>query len=114
MFMNDYDLECARRTFTQQSCPNLLGLVYMVEHLAEYADANSDGWAYWAAPRNAAKRAMEAIYEGERRVRLAYADGAVDCTDEDVARYARPVKAFLTRQKVRADQREIILRSVTN
>lgn len=113
MFMNDYDLEIARRTFIRASAPNLLGLVYTVEHLAEWANENSDGWAYWPKPSRAAEKAMQAIAEGERRYREGYATGTVDCSDADVATFARPIKAFLTRQGVTGDRREVILRGVT-
>lgn len=114
-FMNDYDREVAISTFTRETCPNLLGLALMVDHLAEWADSHSDGWAYWAKPRNAADKAMAEIEAGLARHRSWLTKvNEVDCSDETMAACARPVKAFLTRQKARPEDREYILRSVTN
>jgi hypothetical protein len=113
MYLNDYDLQCARSEFTRATAPNLLALVMVVDNLREWADDNSDGWAYWAKPRNAASTAVDYIVEGQRRIRASYGEGAVDCSDADVTRCVAPIKAFLTRQKVSAERREVILRSVT-
>ena len=109
-YMNDFDIEQARRRFTRASKPNRLVLALVVEHLAEWADENSDGWAYWAKPRQAADKAMaliesttwEANQEQER----------TDITDEEMLAAVRPIKPFLTRQKVSAARRELILRAV--
>lgn len=109
-FMNDYDLETARSRFTRATKPNRLALVMVVDNLREWTDANSDGWAYWPKPCRAAEKAMaliestthEANQEQER----------VDITDAEMLAAVRPIKAFLTRQKVPADKRELILRAV--
>lgn len=111
-YMNDYDIQHARARFTRSSTPNRLALAIMVDNLATWANQRSDGWAYWQAPRKAAARAVDAIYsttnaandEQERN----------DITDDDMAAAARPVKAFLTRHKASAAEREHILRSVTS
>lgn len=112
MFMNEYDLAHARSRFTRASKPNRLALVLVVEHLADWADNNSDGWAYWPKPCRAAERAMSLI---ESRT---YAENQEqedhDITDAEMQAAVRPIKAFLTRQKVRAEDRELILRAVTS
>ncbi len=122
--LNDYDIQVAVSTFTRNTQPKLLGLALMVEHLAEWADDNSDGWMTWRKPSNAAAKAQAYIEEGLRRHRsAAYPAGTIDCSEADVAAAARPVKAFLTRMAkernrfgnplASAADREYILRSVT-
>lgn len=111
-FMNEYDLTDARHRFISASKPNRLALVLMVERLAEWTDQHSDGWAYWPKPCRAAARAIGHIesrtYSENRE------QEETDVSDAEMAAAARPVKAFLTRQKVSAEQRELILRSVTS
>lgn len=116
MFMNDYDLEQARRRFTGQSMPNRLALVMAVDHLREWADDHSDGWAYWSKPMYAASSAFPLIDSSTFRE-------TEDITEAEMLKAARPIKAFLTRQAKLVDyrghpmvtvwEREIILRSVT-
>lgn len=108
-FMNDYDLYFARQRFTRASTPNRLGLTIMVERLADWADENSDGWAYWPKPVNAAAKAI-ALIESTTNTANDEQERA-DATDEQVAAAVRPVKAFLTRQGVDAERKELILRS---
>ena len=110
--MNDFDLDQARRRYGRGQTPNRLALVMVVEHLAEWTNTHSDGWAHWVKPRRAADGAMSLIDstaypEYERRQHE-------DITDEQMAVAVRPIKAFLTRQKVTPEWRERILRSVTS
>jgi hypothetical protein len=110
--MNDYDLDYARMRFTRANCPNRLALVMVVDLLREWTNRHSDGWAYWPKPVRAAERAIRLIEsttnaandEQERH----------DITDEEMLAAVRPIKAFLTRQKVPAETREIILRAVSS
>jgi hypothetical protein len=114
MFMNHFDIQQAISRHTQNSQPNRLGAALVVSHLAEWADDNSDGWAYWPKPRQAAARLTDIADRWN-------ADS--DVTDADLAAAVKPVKAFLTRQaretnrhgnpRVSPAQREQILRSVT-
>lgn len=108
-FMNDYDIESARRRFTRAACPNRLALAITVERLAEWTNNHSDGWAYWAKPSNAASRAIDLIVSTTSRANDLQEE--VDATDAEVAAAIKPIKAFLTRQKVSAERRELILRS---
>lgn len=108
-FMNDYDRQFAIQRFIRASKPNRLALAIMVDRLAEWADFNSDGWAYWAPPRNAAKRAVEHIASTTNRANDE--QEREDITEEEMLAAVRPVKAFLTRMQVTGDRREIILRS---
>lgn len=103
-FMNDYDIEQARRRFTGESMPNRLALALIVDHLRDWADYNSDGWAYWPKPVRAAARAMEHIDSTTFRV-------TEDISDAELRAAVRPIKAFLTRQRVSREEREVILRA---
>jgi hypothetical protein len=115
MFMNDYDLEQARRRFTGQAMPNRLALVMVVDNLREWTNDNSDGWGYWSKPMYAAGAAMRLIDSSTFRV-------TEDITEDEMRTAVRPIKAFLTRQAkvtnrhgnpmVSAEQRELILRAV--
>lgn len=98
-YMNDYDLDNARRRF--ENTPNRLYLTSVVENLRFWTNHNSDGWAYWAKPVRAAARAIDLIEstttpENDRRV-------AVDATGAEVIAALKPIKAFLTRQGVAHD-----------
>lgn len=121
MFMNDYDIAYARDRFTRNSKPNRLALAIMVDRLREWADAHSDGWAYWSKPRNAAAGAIAHIESTTNRANMVQED--VDITEDEMLAAVRPIKAFLTRKSkvphglhpgrpmVTAEERELILRS---
>lgn len=109
-FMNDYDLDVARARFTRASKPNRLALVMVVDNLREWTDRHSDGWAYWPKPCRAAAKAMELIESRTNAENERQEDE--DITDAEMHAAVRPIKAFLTRQKVSAHEREIILRAV--
>ena len=108
LFMNDYDLDMARRRFTAAACPNRLGLVMVVDALREWADTVSDGWAHWPKPANGAKRAMELIES--RRHEENRGQEKHDITHQQVLEAVRPIRSFLTRQDVTLEWRERILR----
>ena len=94
-YMNDYDIEIARRRFSD--FPNLALGVEILDRLREWTNRNSDGWAYWKLPLQAAKRLME-ILEDEQR-RRDYLNGVLEDIDEkELSRAILPIKSFLTRQ----------------
>lgn len=109
LFMNDYDIEIARSRFTRTVNPNRLALAIVVDRLREWADGNSDGWAYWPKPAQAAKSAMEHIASSTSIANREQENH--DITDEELRAAVRPIKAFLTRYKVSRDDRELILRA---
>jgi hypothetical protein len=97
-YMNDWDLAQARRRFHPSAVPNRAHLVEVVEALREWANANSDGWAYWPKPCRAASKAMALIEstaypEYQRRE-------DEDATGAETKAALVPIKAFLTRQGV--------------
>lgn len=108
--MNDSDLDYAVRRFASAAKPNRLALALVVRNLAEWADQNSDGWAYWTKPRQSAQRAIALVESTTWSANAEQEDH--DLTDAETLAAVRPIKAFLTRQKVPADQRERILRAV--
>jgi hypothetical protein len=108
--MNDGDLEFARSRFTRASKPNRLALVLVVDNLREWTDTHSDGWAHWPKPARSAAAAMALIDSTTNEANRA--QEATDITDEAMHKAVRPIKAFLTRQRVPAAQRELILRAV--
>jgi hypothetical protein len=113
-FMNDYDLDYARARFTRAATPNRLALVMVVDHLREWADNHSDGWAYWPKPCRAADKAMTLI--NSRTSRENDEQERTDITEAEMLAAVRPIKAFLTKHKelVSDREREIILRAVTS
>lgn len=109
MFMNEWDIEDARARFTRSSTSNRLALAIVVDRLREWADENSDGWAYWPKPLRAAQRAIEHI---ESRTYAAnVAQETTDITRAEMLAAVRPIKSFLTRQGVSAERKELILRA---
>ncbi len=74
-------------------------------NLRDWADENSDGWAYWPKPAGAAKSLMHLI-EGDCTWG-AYKHQQQNVTADDVKRAYRTIKGFLTRQGV--DYRQIIV-----
>lgn len=111
LFMNDYDLTMARRRFTAATCPNRLALVMVVDHLREWADSHSDGWHSWPLPARAAKKAMEHIESRTNAENQEQEDS--DITTAQMLAAVIPIRAFLTRQKATAEEKELIFRAVT-
>ena len=110
LHMNRWDLRYARERFTRSTTPNRLALALVVDQLREWADDNSDGWAYWPKPARAAAKAMVLIQSTTGRANIQQEEN--DITDEEMRAAARPIKAFLTRQGVSAEHRELILRAL--
>lgn len=109
-FMNEYDLDFARRRFTRAATPNRLALALVVDNLREWADTHSDGWGYWPKPSRAAQRAVAHIVSTTNAANAQ--QEAEDISDAAVRAAVRPIKAFLTRHGATAEDRERILRSV--
>lgn len=111
-FMNDYDIATARQRYGRGLTPNRLALVLVIDNLRDWTNRHSDGWAYWPKPCRAASQAIALVEstaypEYERRQ-------SEDITDAEMLAAVRPIKAFLTRQHVNAESREIILRAVSS
>jgi hypothetical protein len=91
--MNDYDIDNA---VARWSGHKVLGpAARQVEILRDYANANSDGWAYWPKPARAAAKLMELI---ERDGTWKYTHGPrEDATLPELRKALVPVKALRTR-----------------
>lgn len=98
-FMNEYDIEQARRWATYEDWRVTLGAVGVIERLATWTNENSDGWAYWLKPSRAARQLVELIERQERASRRGLPD-TYDMTYAERDRALRPIKAFLTRHGV--------------
>ena len=108
--MNDCDIHMAQRRFRRGGTPYRAALVFTVTELRNWADNNSDGWAYWCKPVQAAQRAISHIAsttneENDRRARE-------DISPEEFKAAIRPIKSFLTRQNVSDADRKLILSAV--
>lgn len=96
-FMNEFDIAEALSRFGDET-PRRAELALAVSRLAEWANSNSDGWAYWPKPCRAAAKAMEQIDP------TTWADiermESEDCTEAEFRAALRPIKSFLTREGV--------------
>jgi hypothetical protein len=77
--------------------PNRAHVANVILNLARWADANSDGWAYWPKPARAAANAMHEIHAYTAIERVAQEQR--DLTDQQVRKLLAPIKAFCTRQE---------------
>lgn len=122
-FMSDTDLLFAQTRFIRANKPNRLALVLVVDHLRKWADSVSDGWHSWPKPCRAAEQAIRLIESTTNRANDE--QEREDITDAQMQAAVRPIKSFLTRMAkerhglypdramVTAEEREIILRAVT-
>lgn len=104
-WMNKWDVEDALHFYVVRSdvFPNARKASIVLARLMDWTDENSDGWAYWNKPSNAAKRLQEYLSGWRKR----YVDGDdTDLTDAELTAMLKPVKAFYTRQHVDVDWSE--------
>jgi hypothetical protein len=99
LYMNDYDRAYALRRFGRGNTPRRHLLATLVDALADWADHNSDGWAYWLAPRRAALRAMELVKSTTNDANDA--QERQDCSEAEYKAALRPLKTFSTRHGAR-------------
>jgi hypothetical protein len=91
--MNEYDIDRALRLHRHH--PVLGPAAVTLANLADWANENSDGWAYWPKPARAAAKLMELI-ERDGTWEALHGERA-DATPEAYKAALRPVKAFRTR-----------------
>jgi hypothetical protein len=93
LFMNQWEVEEARERYASHA---ILGpATTTLYNLMRWANANSDGWAYWPKPTRAAAQLMELVQNHTRDLRR---DGHASVSTDDLKRAYRPIKAFRTRQ----------------
>lgn len=108
MMMNEYDIEDAVTLLDRygSDLPNARKAAAVLLWLKNWTNDNSDGWPYWVKPRRASERLAEAVKASVNGIRLGTEH---DIADDYLAEILRPVKAFLTRQKVaKADRPEVL------
>jgi hypothetical protein len=97
--MNEYDVVQVTSEFNEDDqYPNLGLAAQVLYRLMVWTNENSDGWPYWAKPRQAAAGLVGQLQDAQAQVRMHSLQG--DIPDRDLQRALRPVKAFLTRQGV--------------
>lgn len=104
-FMNDYDLIIAQRTFGNDvngATPNRAKAAATLARLADWTNANSDGWAYWPKPARAGAKLMTLVDPVEVLL-------TEDATDAELVAALKPVKSFMTRQELLPGERTWIL-----
>lgn len=94
-FMNEYDITHAMHQAQAKRLPNLRRGAVILCNLRDWANDNSDGWAYWPKPARAAAKLMD-LLDGP----TLYSRGAKDCTEAQLKAALTPIKSFLTRQQV--------------
>ena len=87
MMMNEYEIRQATRMHAGPLAQQAADTLYLV---MEWTNDNSDGWPYWAKPRNAAAKLMTLV---QRSVR----DGH-EPTSTELAKALVPLRSFATRQ----------------
>lgn len=95
-YMNDYDIHIAARTYAAQ--PNLTAAIQTLDNLRQWADENSDGWAYWPKPVRAASKLMELI-EGDGTNAAIAERRTNDISLAALKKALAPVRAFRTSQR---------------
>lgn len=104
MFMNQWDVDDARRTFSSAGdldTPNLEHAAETLFALMVWANNNSDGWHSWPKPSRASKSLQEVL---TAKMRERYSEDPTDITYAELRRILSPVKSFLTRQGVPHDE----------
>jgi hypothetical protein len=97
-YLNEHEVEDCERIFHLGGAVNLYRGAQIVHALMDYADRNSDGWHMWKAPRRAARILIDWL-DHERRDYLR-GGPVLDISEADLAKMLRPIKSFLTREKV--------------
>ena len=93
LLMNEYEVHEASRLYYGHLI--LRPATQTLGALVDWANRNSDGWAYWPKPCRAARALQELI--GDTRAYLDDPERA-DVTVEQLKRAYRPLRAFATRQ----------------
>jgi len=94
-FMNDWNIENAVREHGGH--PVLGPAARTLANLADWADRNSDGWAYWPKPARAAAKLMELIEGNGTWQDRQNVDARA--TPAAYRQALAPVKAFRTRMR---------------
>jgi hypothetical protein len=106
-FMNQWEIEAALAA--KHACPNVRKGVRLLQALMRAANAQSDGWAYWNKPSNAAEK-LQALLEtagklnGLSRLPLSYGTNAT-ITDAQLKQAVAPIRAMITRHNRQQEEK---------
>lgn len=95
--MNTYEIDEAREKWRRH--PFLGPATATLVSLRDAADANSDGWAYWAKPSNAANKLIQLIESADDLRRVV--------TPAQLRAAYGPLKAFRTKSGLKFDIVEV-------
>jgi hypothetical protein len=104
-WMNRWDIDEAQGRWASgaRSHPVLEAAVQTLRNLRDYADANSDGWAYWPKPARAANR-LKVLIEADESALTDNSERRytprTDATEAALRKAYAPIKAFCTRQGI--------------
>lgn len=101
MFTNEYEIDMYLNRFVQADTPNLRRGAVVLWRLAQWANDNSDGWAYWKVPTRASAKLQSLLYANR--------EGEQDVSRELLKARLTPIKAMLTRQGVGPEVKAWIL-----
>lgn len=94
-WLNEYEVEDAARAFADH--PTLGPATRTLENLVNVVNRSSDGWPYWQKPSRAAAKLQGLIYDAHCR---RWDEVRTDVTPAEVKAAYRPIRAFLTRNKL--------------
>lgn len=101
LFMNEYDIESAVLLWEREEAAATLRLARDLQRLAEWANANSDGWHSWPKPCRAAKALQQRLQDAESQYRGGLDLAIIEADSANArSRVLAPVRAFLTRHGV--------------
>lgn len=100
------DIDDLPERLSYKNVPNLLAGAKTLKRLMRWTNSHSDGWAYWAKPRNAARRLEERLDALHTNVHGVVLGEVEDITTAELRYLLAPIKGFLTRQGV--DHEEVI------
>jgi hypothetical protein len=93
LFMSEWEIDETYHRLDDEATPNLARAALILVGLVAWTNRNSDGWAYWRKPGNAAKSLMTLIQSVDRH-------NPTDVTPAEVRRAVAPIRAFFTRQGI--------------
>jgi hypothetical protein len=97
LFMNEGEIDQAKERFKNH--PVLGRATRILEAFKDKVNASSDGWCYWKAPLQAAKKLIEFIQSHNNFGPRALADEPPAPSEALLKKALTPIKAFCTKHK---------------
>jgi hypothetical protein len=99
MTMNQMDIEMVASN--KHACPNVRKAVNLLHKLMLAVNAQSDGWAYWRAPSDAAEPLMKLLKDKAGNL---WYDTHGTITADELKKVVTPIKRMVTVQKKKQKQ----------